>query len=94
MKKTEKAAVNVDYTAEVTRAKEFDEGVVAFDMVVNGVTLYGCWYREYKNKKGEDGSLISFPSRKGKDDKYYNDAWFPISAELKENIVGQLEKLV
>jgi DNA-binding cell septation regulator SpoVG len=83
----------VDYKALVTRAKEVKEGSVAFDMEVNGVKIYGCWYNEYKNKKGEDGVMLSFPSYKS-GDKYYSHCWFPISKELREDIVAQIEKLV
>lgn len=81
------------YDAKVTRAKEVKEGSVAFDMEVNGITIYGCWYNEYKTNEGKDGTLISFPSYKN-GDKYYNHVWFPISAELKADIIAQIEKLV
>lgn len=81
------------YEVKVTRAKEVKEGSVAFDMEVNGITIYGCWYNEYKTKEGKDGTLISFPSYKNKD-KYYNHVWFPISNELKADIIAQIEKLV
>ena len=81
------------YDVQVTRAKEVKEGSVAFDMEVNGITIYGCWYNEYKTKEGKDGTMISFPSYKNQD-KYYNHVWFPISAELKADIIVQIEKLV
>lgn len=81
------------YDVQVTRAKEVKEGSVAFDMEVNGITIYGCWYNEYKTKEGKDGTLISFPSYKN-NDKYYNHVWFPVSAELKADIIAQIEKLV
>ena len=84
----------INYTVKVTRAKETKEGTVAFDMVVNGVAIYGCWYREGKTKDGKDYELISFPSHKGNDDKYYNYAWFKIDDELKKDIIEQLQKLV
>ena len=81
------------YDVKVTRAKEVKEGSVAFDMEVNGLSVYGCWYNEYKTKEGKDGTLISFPSYKN-EDKYYNHVWFPISKDLKEEIISQIEKLV
>ena len=83
-----------NYDVKVTRAKETKEGQVVFDMVVNGVTIYGCWYREGKSKKGEDYQLISFPSHKGNDDKYYNYCWFKIEDDVKTDIIDQLQKLV
>jgi len=94
MKGSKKNETKVTYEVEVTRAKEIKDGTVAFDMNVNGVSISGCFYREYTNKEGKEGSLISFPSEKGKDDKYYNKAWFPISKEVKASIVSQLEALV
>lgn len=88
-KKTE-----TNYDVKVTRAKEIKEGTVAFDMVVNGVTVYGCWYREGKDKKGNDYEIISFPSHKGADDKYYNHVWFKIEDDVKADIIDQLQKMV
>lgn len=87
-------STKTNYDVKVTRAKEFKEGQVTFDAVVNGVTIYGMWYREGKNKKGEDYQLISFPSHKGNDDKYYNYAWFKIEDDVKADIIDQLQKLV
>ena len=89
---TKKETAN-NYDVKVTRAKEFDNGSVAFDMVVNGVTIYGCWYREGE-KDGKEYEIINFPSQKGKDSKYYNIAWFKIEDELKSDIIAQLQKLV
>ena len=82
-----------NYDVKVTRAKEVKDGIVAFDMVVNGVTIYGCWYREGE-KDGKEYQMISFPSQKGKDDKYYNYCWFNIDDDLKSDIIAQLQKLV
>lgn len=93
MKKQNDENTKVEYTVEVTRAKETKEGTVAFDMTVNGVKIYGCWYNEYKTKEGKDGVMLSFPSYKD-GDKYYSHCWFPISKELKDNIIAQIEKLV
>lgn len=82
------------YDVRVTRAKETKEGQVVFDMVVNGVTIYSCWYREGKEKNGKDYTMISFPSQKADNGKYYNHCWFKIEDDLKEEIIAQLQKLV
>ena len=84
---------------EVKRAKDFTrEGVdgctIAFDMVVNGVTIYGCWYREGKNKKKEDYTMVSFPSRKSDDGQFYNWAYVKLSDTDIENISKQIENLL
>lgn len=83
-----------NYEVKVTRAKEIEEGTVVFDMVVNGVTIYGCWYREGTSKKGVPYQLISFPSQKSGDGKYYNHVWFKIEDGLKSEIIDQLKELV
>ena len=83
-----------NYDCKVTRAKEVNESTVVFDMVVNGVTIYGCWYREGKDKNNNEYTMISFPSHKGGDDKYYNHCWFKIEDDVKEDIIAQLQKMV
>lgn len=84
----------VKYSVEVLKAKEVKDGKVIFDMAVNDIEIYGCWYNEYKTKDGKDGTMLSFPSYKGSDGNYYNYVWFPISKDLKANIIAQIEKLV
>lgn len=90
---TKKQETKQAYDVKVTRAKEVKEGSVAFDMIVNGVNIYGCWYRE-GNSNGQDYELISFPSRKADDGKYYNYAWFKVEDDVKAQIIAQLEELV
>lgn len=83
-----------NYDVKVTRAKELEAGTIVFDTVVNGITIYGMFYRAGLDKNGKEYELISFPSHKGKDDKYYNYVWFKIDDELKAEIIAQLGKLV
>lgn len=84
MKKKE--ANEVVINAEVTRANQVND-TVFFDMVVNGVTIYGC-----KVVEGSKGDFISFPSHKGKDGKYYNHAWVKLSDEDTKKIIAQVEE--
>ena len=84
----------VDYKVTVLKAKEIRDGKVIFDCEVNGIKIYSCWYNEYKNKSGKEGTMLSFPSYKGSDGNYYNYVWFPISQEMKNDIIAQIEKLV
>lgn len=81
----------VDYSVKVLNAKAVKDGRAVFDMEVNGVKIYGCWFTEYKNKEGKDGTIVSFPSYKGNNGTYYSHAWFPISKELKDDIQKQIE---
>ena len=92
MKKSETKKANVKVT--VLRAIEFESGDVGFDADVNGITVYNMVYHEGKTKAGDDYSRINFPQRKGNDDKYYNFVYFPISDDLKADIVKQLEELI
>ena len=81
------------YDVNVTRAKQFDNGSIVFDMVVNGITVYNCNYVEGE-KNGKKYSFTSFPSRKGNDGKYYNYVYFPISEYMQLDIEKQIEKLL
>lgn len=84
---------------EVLRAKDFTEDgkdgcSISFDMKVNGVTIYGCWYREGKDKNKEDYQLVSFPSKQGKDGKYYSHAYVKLQQSDIDLISKQIESLL
>lgn len=86
MKKKEASNVSID--AKVTRANQVND-TVFFDVVINGVTIYGC-----KVIEGKNGDFISFPSHKGKDGKYYNHAWVKLSDDDSAAIVKQVEEML
>lgn len=94
MKGSTKNTESQTYDVKVTRAKEINEGQVVFDMIVNGINIYSLWYREGKDKNGKDYTMISFPSQKADNGKYYNHCWFKIEDSTKNEIVAQLQKLV
>lgn len=86
-------------TIEVLRAhdltKDDQEGCnIAVDLKINGVTIYGCFYREGKDKNGKDYQMVSFPSHQGKDGKYYNYAYVKLTDEDVEKISKDIEKLL
>lgn len=102
IKKNEKAAAKTEskpkasYTVEVTRVHDFSKDgktVISFDMKVNGISVYGCTYREGE-KNGKEWQLVSFPQRKGSDDKYYDIVWMPMSKEQIANIAEQIEQML
>ena len=99
-KKTDEKAEQAQALAiEVLRAhdltKDDQEGCnIAVDLKINGVTIYGCFYREGKDKKGNDYSMVSFPSHQGKDGKYYNYAYVKLTDEDVEKISKDIEKLL
>lgn len=76
---TENIKVN---SLEVTRAREYDD-IFFFDMVLNGVYIYGCRLIE-----GENGWFVSFPSKKPdkKGGKWFNHCW----AKLPEDAIGEI----
>ena len=84
-KNTEKKSADI----KVTRAKEFKDGGVVFDVTINDVNIYGCRVVEGKN-----GDFVSFPSRKGSDDKYYSHAFYKLSEAETKDIISQVEKLL
>lgn len=89
-KKSEEKKVE-SHNIEVTRTKLL-ENAIMFDMVVNGVTIYGCSYRTLeRHDNGEQFAKIGFPSRKGKDDKYYNHVYVKLSPEDIETIEKGIE---
>lgn len=73
---------------KVTRAHQFDDGAIAVDLEVNGVSIYNATLREGKN-----GTFVSFPSRKGKDGKYYPHVYVKLSDDDVKSIVEQVEEL-
>lgn len=62
--------------------------VVFFSAEINGVTIYNM--RVITNKRGED--FIAFPSVKGKNGSYFNEAYFPFSPEDTEKVIKAIEE--
>lgn len=82
------------YEIKITRANELENGTIMFDMIVNGVTIYGCNYKVLTRKdNGEEFAKVGFPSRKG-GDRYYNIAYVPINAEALEMIENGIQSLI
>lgn len=74
-----------DYSVDNVKMDSKDR--VRFSLTVNGVTVYGCNVIE-----GNNGDFISFPSYKGKDGKYYNHAYIPLTDKEQEGILLDVEK--
>ena len=55
------------------------------DSPVGEITIYSC-----KIITSRKGDFISFPSRKGEDDKYYAHVLFTIDDDLKEKIIDAI----
>lgn len=82
---------NNTFTVKVTRVHQFSEQKIAFDCIANGINISGMMYIEYVTKEGKEGTMIAFPQKQGSDGKYYNHCWFPISPDLKAEIIGQIQ---
>lgn len=86
------------YEVKVTRAREIKktekEQVIAFDITVNAVTIYGMIYRSGVSSKGKDYEMLSFPARKGDNGVYYNHVWFGISKDLEQTIKDQISEVL
>lgn len=67
---------------KITRARAYED-MYFFDMVLNGIYIYGCRLIE-----GEEGWFVSFPSKKPakKGGKWYNHCW----AKLDEDTVVEI----
>lgn len=76
------------YDIKVTRAKEHED-IVFFDLEVNSVMIYGCRYME-----SDRGDFVAFPSKKGKDGKYYNHVYVKLDSDHVALIDEQIDKLL
>ena len=77
---------------EVNRAHYVEEkqgkcGRAFFDATINGIKIYGLSVVEGKN-----GDFISWPQKKGSDDKYYSIVWARLSDEDQKKIIEAVEK--
>lgn len=75
---------------KVTRAFAFDNGSVSFDLVVNNQ----FYFNNMRIVEGKTKDFISFPSYKGKDDKYYSHCWFRIDEELEKQIIELVKEVL
>ena len=91
---TQDKAQELRFEVKVTRAKECENGNISFDMTVNGITIYGCFYKTFQRKDGSgEFAVIDFPQKKV-GDKWLNIAWFQITKPVLEDIEKQLESLL
>ena len=71
---------------EINRVSQYKK-TVFFDMTLNGIKIYGCTVVE-----GRKGDFVSFPSRKGSDNKWYSIVYARLSEHDQEIILAEVEK--
>lgn len=86
MAKKEKAPI----TWTIRSANQWDDDSINFALDIEvaedrAVTVYGCRIAE-----GRDGAFVSWPSRKGKDGKYYSHAYLQLTDEEQEEIIEEV----
>ena len=94
---TEAKSEKFTYAVTVDSAHVINDKRVLFNAYVNGVKIDGFALCEYENSEHKTGYIVQFPSRKASingEEKYFNIVWFPISKELRENIVAQVFSLI
>lgn len=76
----------------VGRVHLWDDKNISFDLTVDNVTIYGC--RLVQARKDGESDFVGFPSRKGKDGKYYSYAYTRISDEEMQSICDQIAEAI
>lgn len=86
--KNEVKAIEV-MSLKVTRARAYED-MYFFDVVLNGVNIYGCRLIE-----GENGWFVSFPSKKPakKGGKWYNHCWAKLDDNTTTEICSEVMEL-
>ena len=62
---------------KVLRAHRFGDGTETADLSINGVCIYGVTVRASR----DGGEFLAWPSKQGKDGKWYAIARAPLAAE-------------
>lgn len=68
---------------DLSRVRDNGNGVPYFDLILNGVTVYGVAVRA--TQSGE--AFIAWPTKKGSDGKFYKLAYAPLSQEDQDKII-------
>ena len=79
-------AIKVDSYRVLRAVCVGESNTVLFDLELNGVKLYGL-----KVVEGKNGDFVGFPSKKGKDGKYYSLFYAQFSAEDQKDILAAVE---
>lgn len=89
-KKVAKKVEALEVTSlKITRARAYED-MYFFDMILNGIFIYGCRLIE-----GDDGWFVSFPSKKPdkKGGKWYNHCWAKLDEDTATEICSEVMEL-
>ena len=90
-KKQQKAAPTTKLDLDVRHVMQFDDNGIQFALDIHVgdrlITIYNCRIRE-----AADVNFISFPSRKGKDGKYYSWAYVQLTQEEQDRVIDLVVK--
>lgn len=97
MKKNSKKNTNeltwVNDRFAIDGVNNYSDDVTFFNLHVKtalgDMTVYGC-----RVISGSKGDFISFPSRKGEDDKYYNYCFIKFSDDDTESIIDTVAGMI
>lgn len=78
---------------KVTRAYQFNNGNVAINLEIAGITIYDCILVKKNPKKGDSEYFVSFPQKKVKDD-YFSIVWTTLTPEEEDDIISQVDEIV
>lgn len=93
MKKSNTTPEIINHDVVVKKAILCKNGNVLCDVTINDVTIYGCFFVEGE-KDGKHYELLSFPSEKGKDGKYYNKVFCRLSEEDVTTIKNMCQRII
>ena len=74
---------------QLRRATEGKGGVVFFDAVINGITVYGMKVVPLRDGSGD---FIAWPSIKGADGNYYNTCFAKFDPETEKSILKAVQE--
>lgn len=98
----EKKEAKQEYVVKVDAARTTkNDSIVMIDLDINGVKIKSCMLKEVEckqdgktHKAGDICYVVNFPSEKGKNGKWYNTVWCPLSNENIEDIIKQVQSLL
>lgn len=80
---------------EVLRAGVINDTTVGFDLKVRGITIKGFYVRICKAGTPDEFKIVSKPSKKGSDGKYYDQVFIPgFTKEVQSAIIDKVESLI